>query len=189
MTLSKNNKRTVQCKVNLVKAFSKAKELLHARRVADATLKVYLLDDPVRWIERGRIFQEDFYAEIYRLKSWNYTPGKIGHPVCVSQITIDVIYERLQPGVWKELTQKNPRVNGRRKYCCHQFLSENIGNPHLRHQLYAVTKLMKGCTSWNEFMFHLNKFHPKTQTVQMHILSELFAENHDEYERCRKLVS
>ncbi len=189
MTLSRNTLEVVQCKIDLVKAFSRAKEVLHQRRVADATRKIYLLDDPVRWSERGRVFQESFYSEIYRLNNWNYQPGKTNHPVRVAQITIDAIYERLQPGVWKELTKKNPKINGRRKCCCHQFLTENIGNPHLRHHLYSVTKLMAACSCWREFMCLLNRVHPKTNTVQMDILFELFSNSLNDYEIWKRLVS
>lgn len=189
MTLSRNTDRVVECKLELVEAFERAKELLRQRKVLSATQKVYLLDDPVKWSERGRIFKESFYSEIYRLNNWDYQPGKTNHPVRVAQITVDAIYERLQPGVWEELTKKNPKIKGRRKHCCHQFLTENIGNPHLRHHLYSVTKLMAACSSWREFMLLLNKVHPKSTEVQMDILFELLFHSPEDYELWKRLVS
>ncbi len=189
MTLSRNTDEVVDCKFDLVEAFEKAKTELRLRRFTSATHKVYLLDDPVKWSDRGRVFKENFYSEIYLLNNWVYQPGKTSHPVRVAQITVDVVYERLQPGVWKELVKKNPKVNGRRKHCCHQFLTENIGNQHLRQHLYAVTKLMAGSSSWREFMYLLNRIHPKTSEVQMDILFELFSNSSSDYEIWRRLVS
>lgn len=189
MTLSRNSRQVVQCKADLVKAFSRAKETLRRRRITSATQKVYLLDDPVKWLDRGRVFKEDFYREIYRLNGWSYTQGKTKHPVRVAQITVDVVYLRLQPGVWEELTKKNPKIKGRRKYCCHQFLSDNIGNPHLRIHLLTVINMMQRCNSWREFMYDFDKYHPKTTTVQMDILFDLFADCPNEYERWKRLAS
>ena len=189
MTLSRNTPEVVQCKIELVQSFSKAKEIIRQRRLTEATLEVYLLNMPVKWNDRGRIFQEDFYKAIYRLKGWTFTPGKTRHSSAVAHYTIDIVYKRLQPGVWEELGEKNPRLNGRRKHCCHQFLTDNIGNPHLRHHLYAVTKMMNGYSSWDEFMHNLNKCHPRTNLVQLDILFELFAHCPEEGERWKKLAS
>lgn len=157
------------------------------KRLLDATHQVYLLDDPVKWKDRGRVFQEDFYNQVYRLKV-RERPNR-NHPVWMANVTINVVYERLQPGLWDELCVKNPRINGRRKYCCHQFLSDNIGNPHLRSHLYAVTRLMKGCQTWKGFMMHLDQFHPKTAQIQMDLLFDLFAQSPEDFETWKRLVS
>jgi hypothetical protein len=156
------------------------------QRLIDATQKVYLLDVPVKWKKRGRMFQEDFYNHVYRLKGKQRPQGN--HPIWMAQVTIDVIYRRLQPGIWESLCSKNPRINGRRKHCCHQFLSDNIGNPHLRNHLYGVTKTMKGSSSWNQFQWALNQFYPKTDVVQMDLLFELFSQSQDDFETWKRLV-
>lgn len=189
MTLSRNTPEVVKCKLRLVVAFAKAKADLREQKIADATLKVYLLDSPVAWSSRGRVFQEDFYREIYRLNDWTFSSGKTKHPPRVAQITIDAIYQRLQPGVWEEIVKKNPRIGRKRKHCCHQFLSENIGNPHLRSHLYAVTKLMAGCSTWRQFEQYLDKFHPKTRHVQMDILFDLLSASPEDFERWSDLAS
>lgn len=189
MTLSRNTPAVVRCKLKLVVAFAKAKAQLREKKIVDATLKVYLLDRPVNWNLRGRVFQEDFYKEVYRLNGWVFSPGKTTHPIRVAQITIDTVYKRLQPGVWEEMVKKNPRIDGKRKHCCHQFLSDNIGNPHLRSHLYAVTKLMRGCSSWQQFELYLDKFHPKSNEVQRDILFDLLMASPEEFERWHGLVS
>ena len=195
MVLSRNSDEVIECKLDLVDAFQKAKDFRHrqqserSQKLVNATLDVYLLTTPVKWSDRGRVFPEDFYREIYRLHSWDFKPGKTRHPVRVAYLTIDLIYERLQPGVWQELSKKNPRLNGKRKYCCHQFLTDNIGNPHLRHHLYAVTRIMQGCKGWAEFMHDLNKYHSKTNAVQLDILFELFNHAPEEHIQWKKLAS
>jgi phage anti-repressor protein len=161
----------------------------YAKKLHAATLKVYVLDDPANKKVRGRIFQESFYREIYRLKGYEFTPGKTQHPMWMSQITIDLVYRRLQPGVWDELIKKNPRVRGKRKHCCHQFLSDNIGNLHLKNHLYAVTNTMSGCNSWEQFMAYADKFHPRCSSIQMNILFDLLAQTPEEFEYWNGLVS
>lgn len=156
------------------------------KRILDATCKVYLLDDPVKWAARGRIFQEDFYNEIYRLKGKSRPLHN--HPIWMAQATINIVYRRLQPGIWDQLCSKNPRINGRRQNCCHQFLSDHIGNPHLRNHLYAVTRIMKGSSSWNQFILFLDQFHPIANEVQMDLLFDLFSQSPDDFEVWKSLV-
>lgn len=178
----------LDCESELKRRIAKASED-HVKRVEAATLKVYTLESPVSWSARGRIFQQNFYDAVYRIKAKTPLNNPNQHPIWMAATTIDLVYERLQPGLWDDLCAKNPRVNGRRKFCCHQFLSENIGNVHLRHHLYAVTKMMNGYTSWGEFKYNLDKCYPKTTTVQMDILFDLFSNSPDEYERWHGLVS
>lgn len=189
VTFSRNTEAALELKADIIEAFSKLRRRIRQQKEIKATHKIYLLDNPVSWSLRGRVFPEDFYREIYKLKGWNYTAGKHTHPICVSQITINVIYKRLQPGIWEKITQKNPRVNGKRKFCCHQFLSDNFGDPHLRRHLDCVTMLMRGCRSWNEFEFNLNKFLPITNEVQLDILFDLFQDNPDDYDQWRRDVA
>lgn len=183
---SRNTGAALELKADIIAAFSDLRQRIRRQKEVDATHNVYLFDDPIAWSVRKRVFPEDFYRAIYALKGWKYTPGKIGHPICVSQITINAIYRRIQPGLWDRLTEKNPRINGKRRYCCHQFLTDNIGDPHLRRHLDRVTMLMNGCQSWEEFEFNLNKFLPVTNEVQLDILFDLFRNSPGDYERWRK---
>ena len=149
-------------------------------RLIKATQKLYILDEPVKWSMRGRVFQNEFYNQVYRLKNRSRPYGN--HPIWMAQVTIDIVYRRLQPGIWEELCIKNPKINGRRRHCCHQFLTDNIGNPHLQGHLYAVTKLMKGSLSWPGFVTVLNQFHPAVNEVQMDLLFEFFAHSPEMFE-------
>ena len=56
-------------------------------------------------------------------------------------------YEKLPEGVLDKLREKNPvTVEGRRRHKHHQFLTKDIGNPHLEKQVVAVTTLMRAAS-------------------------------------------
>lgn len=113
MTLSRNTDEVVDLKFELVEAFEKLKEIIKSRRakqfskkLQDATLKIYTLDVPVKWSTRGRVFQQDFYEAVYKIKGKPPCDNPNQHPVWMAQVTIDLIYRRLQPGLWDELSRK-----------------------------------------------------------------------------------
>jgi hypothetical protein len=93
-------------------------------------LKLYVQSDPRNW---ERQFAEDFYEEICRLREWTYTPNK--RTSAFARITIDLVYKRIQPGLWEELKRSNPNKT---KYRYHQMLTDNIGNPHLQKYLLSL---------------------------------------------------
>lgn len=58
----------------------------------------------------------------------------------------------LPPGVLEELREKNPVTpRGYRKHRHHQFLTEDIGNPHLERHIASVTTLMRASANWRNF--------------------------------------
>ena len=68
------------------------------------------------------------------------------------QLTNELIYRELPGGVLDELRRKNPvEKDGRRRYKHHQFLTIDIGNPHLEKQVTAVTTLMRVSPTWPRF--------------------------------------
>lgn len=137
-------------------------------------LKLYVQSDPRNWKLQ---FTEDFYKEICRLRQWKYTPNK--RTSAFAHITVDLVYKRIQPGLWEELKKSNPNKT---KYRYHQMLTDNIGNPHLQKHLSSLTKLMKNCSTWNKFMYVVNTSHPINNEIQTDIFFELLADNPDEFE-------
>ena len=76
----------------------------------------------------------------------------VKRPGYVGKLTNSLIYEKLPPGVLEELKNKNPKDDkGRRKHRHHQFLTDDIGNPHIEKQLVAVTTLLKVAPKWASF--------------------------------------
>lgn len=112
-------------------------------------LEAYISKELMPWTRR---FPPEFYREIFRLHGWEYNPMTVKRPGYVGKLTNSLIYEKLPPGVLEELKNKNPKDDkGRRKHRHHQFLTDDIGNPHLEKQLVAVTTLLKVAPKWASF--------------------------------------
>jgi len=146
-----------------------------------AMLELYLEKQAQPW---KRQFAEDFYKEIHRLKNWKYTPNK--RPSCLGNITVDIVYERIQPRLWDELKNVNP---DKKKFRYFQFLSESIGNPHFQEHLRGLIRIMKGSSNWNMFYASLEHFYPKTNFVQMDLFFDLLVQSPEDLEKYKDLVS
>lgn len=104
-------------------------------------LKAYIHEELQPWIPR---FSDEFFAQTYRLHSWEYRPGNAKRYPYVGKWINRVIYEQLPPGVLPKLQELNPvNDNGHRKHKHHQFLTEDTGNVHLDRQISSVTMLMR----------------------------------------------
>ena len=115
-----------------------------------------------------RTFPYEFYNQIFRLKGW---PGPDGtkRPVIIAQYTNDLVYERLAPGVLKELQQRNPILpTGRHRHRHHQWFTPDFGHPKLKEHLAAVIALMKAAPNWARFHGSLNRvFHKLNETIPL----------------------
>lgn len=124
-------------------------------------LEAYISRELLPWTKR---FPNDFYRELFRLRGWPYSPPSPKRSSYVGKLTNALVYEKLPPGVLEELRGKNPVVkNGRRKHKHHQFLTENIGNPHLEKQIASVTTLMRASSSWSQFNRLFDRAFPPIQ--------------------------
>lgn len=149
-------------------------------------LNAYIAKERLPWKKK---YTEEYYEQIHRLKGWDYDPSK-GRTPFLGKITNDIVYMRLQPGVLDELRQKNPVTGrGHRQYRHHQFLTDNIGNPHLRSHLSFVINVMKGCNNWNSFIALLDRFKPRATGIQPDIFFELMEAGEIDFEQWEKLVS
>jgi P63C domain len=129
-------------------------------------LAAYISRDLLPWARR---FPHEFYQEMFRLNGWQYSPltskGPRG-PRLAGKFTKQIVYDKLPPGVVDELSRKNPVVtNWRRRYRHHQFLTEDIGHPHLEKQVAVVTALMRVSENWREFERILEKAMPSYDKV------------------------
>lgn len=123
-------------------------------------LDKYFRKELSAWAKR---FPDEFYKEIFRLKKWQWQGMKINRPGVVGTYTNDIVYERLAPGLLKELESKNPTNHiGKRKNRHHQWLTDDVGHPKLRDHLIGVIALMRGSTNWIGFCRALKNAYPKT---------------------------
>ncbi len=113
-------------------------------------LEAYIAKELLPWAKR---FPDEFYAQLFRLKGWEYAPPSVKRPTIVGKLTAQLVYDKLPPGVLKELREKNPVVyeGGGRRHKHHQLLTEDIGNPHLERHLASVITLMRVSPNWATF--------------------------------------
>ena len=128
------------------------------RKALAALLDKYLLQEFAKWAKR---FPDNFYREMFRLRGWTYPSVSGGKPGVVGKYTMDIVYQRLSPGLVKELEQRNPKEDsGRRKSKHHQWLTDDVGHPALSEHLHAVTGLMRACDEWDQFRRMLDRSFP-----------------------------
>lgn len=141
------------------------------RKELQKILEKYISKELARWV---KTFPNEFYEEMYRLRSWKYDSTTTKRPGCVAYFTIDLTYDRLAPDLVSELKERTPRnEKGRLKNKLFQWLSTGYGHPRLRQQLEGVMVLMKVSRSWDEFYYRLNQIYPKlNQTAMLPIPAE-----------------
>lgn len=137
------------------------------KKALQEILDKYLLKDYAKWAKR---FPDEFYIEMFRLRNWQWKGMKINRPGVVGTYTKDIVYERLAPGVLKELEKRNPPVDGNRKSKHHQWFTEDIGHPALSQHIWAVLALMRSSTNWGNFNRAIARAFPKFgDTIEMEL--------------------
>ncbi len=112
-------------------------------------LKAYISEDLLKWQAR---FPRKYYQELYRLYGWDYDALKMTHPQYLGKFTNEYVYEYLPEGVLKELREKNPKKeSGNRSRKHHQFLSGEIGIPHLEKHITKIITIMELSNGVAEF--------------------------------------
>jgi len=124
-------------------------EKIKDRDELERILEAYIAKELLPWTKR---FPDDYYEQLFRLRGWQYRPISVKRPKYVGKLTNELVYDKLPDGVLKELREKNPVTpKGYRKYRHFQFLTEDIGNPHLEKQVASVVTLMKASNNWSTF--------------------------------------
>jgi hypothetical protein len=140
---------------------------IRARDALSKILEAYISKELLPWTQR---FPFQFYEEMYRLLGWGaLDPSSKAKPGYVGKLTNALVYDRLPEGVLVELQNHNPvdPETGRRRFKHHQFLSEDIGNPHLEKHLAKVIGLMQASDSWDDFKKFFRKvFKPASRALR-----------------------
>jgi hypothetical protein len=119
----------------------------------------YIAEKEAAWVQK---FPEEFYREIYRLRGWKWEGMKKNRYSIVGKYTIDLVYDRLSPGVLEELERKTPKnEKGRRNNKLHQWLSDDVGVPALSQHLFALIALARANTNWKRYMEMVDRAFPK----------------------------
>ena len=130
------------------------------RNALNKLLEGYIAKDLQKWV---KTFPDEFYHNLFRLRGWAYNPLTTKRPGATAYYTVNLIYERLAPGVLDELKKLNQKdEKGRRKNKLFQHLSSDIGHPKLREHIHSVMALQRACGSdWDMFMALMDKALPK----------------------------
>lgn len=142
-----------------------------ARDELNKILEAYIAKELLPWTQR---FPDEFFRQIYRLHRWEFKPGTIRGPRYVGKLINKLVYKPLPPGVLDQLKRLNPPLNekGYRRYKHHQFLTPDIGNPHLEKQIIEVTTLMRVADDKHSFERLFQKAFPSKDGVQLTLLPE-----------------
>jgi hypothetical protein len=84
----------------------------------------------------------------------------------VAYYTRDLVYERIPPGLLKELEFESPKDEcGNRPNKLHQYLTEDIGDPLLAQHLHSLVMFQRLALSsgygWNRFVKMVDQVLPK----------------------------
>lgn len=133
-------------------------------------LEMVLRKELAAWSKR---FPDEFYENIYKLKGWKWPGMGKNRFSVVAHYTRDLIYERLGPGVLKELEARTPRnEKGVRKNKFHQWLTDDVGHPMLAQHMHSVLMFQRLAIAnghgWARFMRSVDQVMPKKgQTLEL----------------------
>jgi len=122
-------------------------------------LNKFIGKELANWV---RTFPQEFYKEVFRLKRWTFDPDSSKRPMLMANITVDLVYRRLAPGVLARLRELSPmNEQGRRKHKLFQWLSDDIGHPALRDHLSNLIFLAKSQDEWETFCRAVDRAAPR----------------------------
>ena len=128
------------------------------RRAIDKIIEKYVEKEAQPWV---KMFDIEFYRQIYRLNGWEFDPERTSRPGVIGHWTND-IYDRLAPGVRQELHRRVKRNGqGRPTEKLTQYLTPEEGKPEMRRLLEGVIVAMKLSDTWKEFQKKLDLLYPK----------------------------
>jgi hypothetical protein len=111
-------------------------------------------------------FPDEFYENIYKLKSWTWPGMSKNRYSVVANYTTNLIYDRLGPGITEELIKKTPKNDrGYRPNRLHQWLSEDIGDPMLATHMHSILMFQRLAIAngygWKRFLHMVDQVLPK----------------------------
>lgn len=131
---------------------------LRKREAINRILDKYVRADALPWV---KMFDIDFYRQIYRLNRWPFDPEKTARPGVIGHWTND-IYDRLAPMIRPELHRLVRRnAKGKPTEKLTQHLSPEDGKPRLRELLEGVKALMRISTDWDDYTAKLDTAFPR----------------------------
>lgn len=127
-----------------------------------------LKKDLAVWVKR---FPDEYYENIYKLKSWDWPGMATNRYSVVGTYTNDLVWERIVPGLREELEKRNPKNDkGYRPHKHHQWLNDEAGDKLFSAQMFTILALQRACLNksgnkWNHFISMMDDVLPKKGTT------------------------
>lgn len=142
-------------------------QAIRPKDALQAYLEQIIAKELAAWAKK---FPDEFYENIYKLKSWPWPGMKKNRYSVVAHYTRDLVYERLAAGLLEELENKSPKKeNGHRINKLHQWLTEDIGNPMLAQHMHSLIMFQRLALSsgfgWQRFVKMVDQVLPKKGTT------------------------
>lgn len=130
-------------------------------------LKAYIAEEFLKWQAR---FPRKYYQELYRLYGWEYNPLSMKHPQYLGKFTNEYVYDHLPEGVLAELKTKNPKnEKGNRIKKHHQFLTGDIGVPHLEKHITKLVTIMELSDGVEDFKVNFNRVFKNIEQIKLNL--------------------
>ena len=103
---------------------------------------------------------------IYKLKGWIWPGMSKNRYSVVGHYTNNLVFERLAPGLLRELQSKSPRNDkGHRGNKMHQWLTEDVGDPMLAQHLHSLMMFQRLAIAngygWQRFLHMVDQVLPR----------------------------
>jgi hypothetical protein len=148
-------------KVGIIALVDEATGFQHYRTKTSLieVLKKYIAPELVKW---AKLFPDDFYKELFRLRGWRYNGETTRRPILVGKLTIGLVYERMPPGVLTELRRMVPRnEKGRLTTKLTRGLTEDEGRKLLKNHFVKLLTLMEASRNYEELVELADRAMPK----------------------------
>jgi len=144
--------------VGIIALVDEATGFQHVRdsQALQEILNLYIGKELAKWAKR---FPDEFYKEIFRLRGWNYDPTSSKRPMYMARITIDLVFDRIGPGLTRELQERRQEIlesTGKRGKL-HQVMTPDVGHPALQHHISGLIFLAKAFKEWGPFYEAVDK--------------------------------
>jgi hypothetical protein len=137
-------------------------QTVRPRDALQTYLDMILRHELAAWSKK---FPDEFYENIYKLKGWTWPGMGKNRFSVVASYTMNLVYDRLAPGVRDELLARSPQDKGRRRNKLHQWLSDDYGHPMLAQHLHALLMFQRlaigNGQTWGQFLRMVDQVMPK----------------------------
>jgi hypothetical protein len=137
-------------------------EKIRPQNALQEFLAVMLRKELAAWVKK---FPDEFYENIYKLKGWKWPGMSKNRYSVVGHYTNNLVFDRVAPGLLKELRVRSPRNDKGRRDPLHLWLTDDIGDPMLAQHLHSLIMLQRlaiaNKAGWQRFLHTVDQVLPR----------------------------